>query len=109
MVDQFLNPCLPKGPKTFMHVSDWHSCLVCQKTAKFHCFCCPNAVCGCCINAVEFAPVRGKKGFCNNCLKLVLLVEQNVDYDSDGVCIGTLLLLKSSGSLFVAICSISPG
>ncbi|GMY06475.1 zinc finger ccch domain-containing protein 44 [Fagus crenata] len=62
----------------------WHSCLVCQKTAKFHCFCCPNAICGCCINAVEFAPVRGKKGFCNNCLKLVLLVEQNVDYDSDG-------------------------
>lgn len=63
---------------------NWHSCLVCQKTAKFHCFCCPNAVCGCCFNAVEFAPVRGKKGFCNNCLKLVLLIEQNVDYDSDG-------------------------
>ena len=76
-------------------------------TAKFYCVCCPNAVCGCCIGEVEFAPVKGKKGFCDNCLELLLLAEQNADYDSDGVCIGILQLpLESSGSLIIAICSI---
>jgi len=69
-----------------------HSCFICYNTAKFHCFCCPNALCGSCIDVAEFAPVRGKKGFCNDCLKLVLLAEQNVDSDSDVVCIGIVQL-----------------
>ena len=38
------------------------------------------------MNAIEFAPTRGKKGFCSECLKLVLCAEENVEYDSDGVC-----------------------
>ncbi|KAF8404023.1 hypothetical protein HHK36_008899 [Tetracentron sinense] len=62
----------------------WHSCFICHKSPKFHCFCCPNAVCQRCISAAAFVHFRGKKGFCNDCLKLALLIEENVDVDSDG-------------------------
>lgn len=62
---------------------NWHSCSICHKTAKFQCFCCPNAFCGRCINVAEFALVKGKKGFCDDCLRLILLAEENLNYDSD--------------------------
>uniref|UniRef100_A0A7N2MJ85 Uncharacterized protein n=2 Tax=Quercus lobata TaxID=97700 RepID=A0A7N2MJ85_QUELO len=80
--------CVGKDDSFMENEEPWncnrHSCLICQNTAKFYCVCCPNAVCGCCIGEVEFAPVKGKKGFCDNCLELLLLAEQNADYDSDG-------------------------
>ncbi|XP_030522330.1 uncharacterized protein At5g08430 [Rhodamnia argentea] len=63
---------------------DRHSCFICRKTTKYYCFCCPNAICGRCDSAAEFASVRGNGGFCHECLKLILLMEENVDYDSDG-------------------------
>ncbi|XP_043720656.1 uncharacterized protein LOC122668139 isoform X2 [Telopea speciosissima] len=62
----------------------WHICFICNKKSQFYCFCCPIAVCQPCIKAAEFAIVRGNKGFCNDCLKLALLIEQNEDVDSDG-------------------------
>ncbi|KAG8640763.1 hypothetical protein MANES_13G079400v8 [Manihot esculenta] len=57
---------------------------MCHKSPKFYCYCCPNAVCGQCLIAAEFAPVRGKKGLCDECLELVLLVEDKEDLDIDG-------------------------
>ncbi|KDP23084.1 hypothetical protein JCGZ_01655 [Jatropha curcas] len=63
---------------------DRHSCLICHKSPKFYCYCCPNAVCGHCTGAAEFAPVRGKKGLCTECLELVLFVEEKEDLNADG-------------------------
>ncbi|XVF68293.1 hypothetical protein PTKIN_Ptkin10aG0193500 [Pterospermum kingtungense] len=66
-------------------VCGWHSCFICGKAAKFHCFCCPSAVCGRCLCDAEFALVKGKKGFCNSCSELALLIEDKKDVNSNGV------------------------
>ncbi|XP_048439215.1 zinc finger CCCH domain-containing protein 44-like [Pyrus x bretschneideri] len=61
-----------------------HSCALCRCTPKFYCFCCPNSVCRHCISSSKFTHVRGKKGFCKECLELILLAEQNSEYGSNG-------------------------
>ncbi|EOX96979.1 Zinc ion binding,DNA binding, putative isoform 3 [Theobroma cacao] len=63
----------------------WHFCFICSKPAKFHCFSCPSAVCGRCLCDAEFALVKGKRGFCNTCLELVLLIEDKKDANSNGL------------------------
>ncbi|XWS40421.1 hypothetical protein CRYUN_Cryun18bG0139600 [Craigia yunnanensis] len=63
----------------------WHFCFICSKPAKFHCFCCPSAVCGSCLCDAEFALVKGKRGLCNTCSELALLIEDNKDVNSNGV------------------------
>ncbi|KAK3183495.1 hypothetical protein Dsin_030781 [Dipteronia sinensis] len=63
---------------------NWHYCFLCNKVSKFYCFCCPFSVCGRCLHNAEFTLVRRNKGFCNDCLELTLLIEENRDVDSNG-------------------------
>ncbi|TXG61281.1 hypothetical protein EZV62_012644 [Acer yangbiense] len=67
-----------------MYISDWHWCSVCNKAPKFYCFCCPSAVCRCCVNDAEFAVIRKNKGLCDCCLELAWLIEAKKDVDSNG-------------------------
>uniref|UniRef100_A0A804IF55 GYF domain-containing protein n=1 Tax=Musa acuminata subsp. malaccensis TaxID=214687 RepID=A0A804IF55_MUSAM len=81
--------CVGKDP-SFMESDErwtcgWHSCFICQKASALQCYCCPNSVCYSCIKEAEFVQVKKRtKGFCNNCLKLAILIEENIDVDSDG-------------------------
>lgn len=68
-------------------LSGRHSCFLCKRETKFYCFCCPNSICGCCNSGAHFVVVQGDGGLCIRCLNLILLIEDNVDYDSDGVCV----------------------
>ncbi|KAM1014481.1 hypothetical protein ACFX2C_044464 [Malus domestica] len=61
-----------------------HSCALCLGTPKFYCFCCPNSACRHCLSGSKFTQVRGKKGFCKECLELILLAEQNSEYGLNG-------------------------
>ncbi|GMJ08242.1 hypothetical protein HRI_004493400 [Hibiscus trionum] len=62
----------------------WHFCFLCNKQAKFHCFCCPIAVCGRCLCDTEFAVIKGARGLCNMCLELALLIEDKKNVNSKG-------------------------
>ncbi|KAJ0092251.1 hypothetical protein Patl1_26931 [Pistacia atlantica] len=63
----------------------WHFCYECKKAPKFYCLCCPSAICGHCLCDSGFAVVRGSKGFCDNCLELVVLIEEKKDVNSNGI------------------------
>ncbi|KAJ0016578.1 hypothetical protein Pint_10300 [Pistacia integerrima] len=63
----------------------WHFCYECKKAPKFYCLCCPSAVCGHCLCDSGFAIVRGSNGFCDNCLELVVLIEEKKDVNSNGI------------------------
>ncbi|KZV48193.1 hypothetical protein F511_20326 [Dorcoceras hygrometricum] len=63
---------------------DWHTCFLCRRSVSRHCYTCPKAVCHRCLPTADFLQVKGTNGFCQHCLKLALLVEENKDYDSDG-------------------------
>ncbi|OEL27986.1 Uncharacterized protein BAE44_0010994 [Dichanthelium oligosanthes] len=44
-----------------------------------------HTFCQGCVAQAEFVPVlRKTKGFCSNCLRMVIMIEKNVDVDSDG-------------------------
>ncbi|KAG8043175.1 hypothetical protein GUJ93_ZPchr0010g8733 [Zizania palustris] len=67
-------------------ICNWHTCFICKGHSYYRCFCCPdNSVCRSCVRQAEFVPVMRKtKGFCNNCLRMAIMIEKNVDVDSDG-------------------------
>ncbi|KAG8368903.1 hypothetical protein BUALT_Bualt15G0094900 [Buddleja alternifolia] len=54
------------------------------KTAEIFVYVTTKAVCRHCLPKTDFLQVKGKYGFCDACLKLALLIEENKDYDSDG-------------------------
>ncbi|VFQ88902.1 unnamed protein product [Cuscuta campestris] len=62
----------------------WHSCLICRRSSILRCYCCPNAVCRRCLKNAKFVRVKDKYGFCNDCVRLAVLVEENRDVDSEG-------------------------
>ncbi|XP_049931415.1 uncharacterized protein At5g08430-like isoform X2 [Nymphaea colorata] len=81
-------PCVGKDLK-FLELDEywtcgWHSCFLCQKSSIFQCFCCPRSVCAQCMGAASFVVLRKGKGFCVECLKLALMIENDMDVDSDG-------------------------
>ncbi|GAB2277272.1 hypothetical protein Dimus_011978 [Dionaea muscipula] len=66
-------------------ICDWHLCFICSKSSRYKCICCPKAVCqSCTTRNADFARLRGQKGLCGECLKLAVLVEEGLDFDSDG-------------------------
>jgi hypothetical protein len=89
----------------------WHSCFICNKEAVFQCYGCPNSsVCRACVKEAEFSPVKNsKKGFCRMCLRLVILIEENKDYNSDGVtsflCFVAYRIKQDIGVYFLAVSS----
>lgn len=64
----------------------WHTCFICKGHSYFRCFCCPgNSVCRDCLRQAKFVQVGKKtKGFCTNCLRMAIMIEKNVEVDSDG-------------------------
>jgi hypothetical protein len=67
--------------------AEWHTCFICEGRSHYNCLCCPqHTFCQGCVAQAEFVPVlRKTKGFCSNCLRMVIMIEKNVDVDSDGV------------------------
>ncbi|XP_062179672.1 uncharacterized protein At5g08430-like isoform X2 [Phragmites australis] len=67
-------------------ICEWHTCFICEGRTRYYCFCCPHhTFCQGCVKQAEFVPViRKTKGFCWNCLRMAIMIERNVDVDSDG-------------------------
>ncbi|KAL8512405.1 hypothetical protein ACS0TY_018768 [Phlomoides rotata] len=83
------HPCCVGKDDSFLEsddrwVCDRHTCFRCRRSAYLFCYTCTKSVCRRCLPAADILQIKGKNGFCNVCLKLVLLIEENKDYDSDG-------------------------
>jgi len=68
-------------------ICEWHTCFICEGRSRYYCFCCPrHTFCQGCVAQAEFVSVlRKTKGFCIDCLRMVIMIEKSVDVDSDGV------------------------
>ncbi|XP_037470852.1 uncharacterized protein At5g08430-like isoform X1 [Triticum dicoccoides] len=68
-------------------ICGWHTCCICKGRSYYRCLCCPvkSVCCGCRIEA-DFVQVgrRQTKGLCANCLRLGIMIENNIEIDSDG-------------------------
>ncbi|XP_078441604.1 uncharacterized protein At5g08430-like isoform X2 [Wolffia australiana] len=59
-----------------------HKCFVCHQSSNILCFCCPKACCIGCIEAAKLIEVRKSKGFCGNCLELLMSDKINESHKS---------------------------
>ncbi|CAN4108135.1 unnamed protein product [Withania somnifera] len=76
----------------------WHSCLICCRSSNFHCYCCKRAAFSRHIGLIDFVHHKGDYGFCNNCLKLALLVEEDRNVDSDGAQLNKEKICRTSSN-----------
>uniref|UniRef100_A0ACD5THF8 Uncharacterized protein n=1 Tax=Avena sativa TaxID=4498 RepID=A0ACD5THF8_AVESA len=67
-------------------ICSWHTCFICKGRSYFRCLCCPdNSVCRGCHSRADFFRVgKQTKGFCTDCLRFAIMIEKNVEVDSDG-------------------------
>lgn len=69
-------------------MAGWHTCCICKGHSYYRCLCCPvKSVCLGCLREADFVQVgrRQTKGLCANCLRMAIMIENNVQVDSDGV------------------------
>lgn len=77
------------------------------------CYTCPFSLCKGCTKDSGYLSVRGNKGFCTTCMKVIMLIENKEQTDKETVCIfiksfsfpsfflgGRLDIFSSSGSTF---------
>ncbi|XP_075501884.1 uncharacterized protein At5g08430-like [Primulina tabacum] len=81
--------CVGKDDDSFLEsesrwTCDRHKCFLCRRSSYFQCYTCTTALCRYCLPGAEFLQVKVKNGFCDECLKLALLIEENKGYDSAG-------------------------
>ncbi|TVU19438.1 hypothetical protein EJB05_35588, partial [Eragrostis curvula] len=66
-------------------ICEWHTCFICEGRSSYFCICCPKrSFCTHCVKQAKFVRVLRTKGFCNNCLRTAIMIERNVDVNSDG-------------------------
>lgn len=65
----------------------WHICSVCQKAAHYMCYTCPFSLCKGCTRDSSYLSVRGNKGFCTTCMKVIMLIENKEQTDKETVCV----------------------
>ncbi|XP_073309847.1 zinc finger CCCH domain-containing protein 19-like isoform X2 [Primulina huaijiensis] len=94
--------CVGKDDDSFLEseskwTCDRHKCFLCRKSSYFQCYTCTTSFCRYCLPGAEFLQVKGKNGFCDECLKLALLIEESKGYDSDGA--GWKVFLSNFGCI----------
>ncbi|KAL6877191.1 hypothetical protein ACP4OV_012862 [Aristida adscensionis] len=67
-------------------ICKWHTCYSCERRTRYYCFCCPEySYCKYCVKQADFVPIiRKTKGLCRSCLRMAIMIERNVNVDSDG-------------------------
>ncbi|CAK9194148.1 unnamed protein product [Sphagnum troendelagicum] len=66
-------------------ICGWHFCSSCTKPGSFQCYTCPIAYCGSCVKEANFFMLRKRKGLCEECLPIVIMIEHNQTVNSEGV------------------------
>lgn len=61
----------------FLLFSGWHQCSICEKNVHYMCYTCTFSLCKGCVKDNVILCVRGNKGFCETCMKTVMLIEND--------------------------------